>query len=340
MKIKLLLILIFFITYNLTFAQITFRVKDFSNDYYGKVSIEDTSQVFSKGWVAIYDKKTNKQLIKVVSDELALSYDEDDKIAVNINENYNVAYGGIQSLIIYDDFNFDGIKDFAIEDGQNSCYHGPSYKVYLVTAKGLQYNSVFTALAQEYCGMFEVDHKEKKLRTSTKSGCCWHQFSEFIVENNEPKTVEIVEEDATFLPYIVQTTKTWHNGKMTKTSETTVDWGQEGIQKIFSFTLEKSRKKVVLFHYSDEPHYVLLSKDGTVEFSHSKDFRIEFDVNATYNAILFNNKGTQYKIYEYLKGTGKVGVEVTFGRKVYNLAGDINSKIGSLALFGLEEDRD
>jgi CRISPR/Cas system-associated endoribonuclease Cas2 len=30
----------------------------------------------------------------------------------------------------------------------------------------------------------------------TKSGCCWHQYSTFVVEDNKPKVVEIIEEVA------------------------------------------------------------------------------------------------------------------------------------------------
>jgi hypothetical protein len=52
------------------FAQKTFEVQDFSKDYFGKVYLETPSEVFSKGWVAIYDKKTKRQLIKVNSEEL------------------------------------------------------------------------------------------------------------------------------------------------------------------------------------------------------------------------------------------------------------------------------
>src|SRR6266498_5889224 len=106
----------------LTFAQKIFTVDNFSKGYYGKIQISDTSEVFSKGWVAIYDRKTNKQIIKVVSDELALTLHKGKAVA-NIK---SLPYGE-QSLIMYDDFNFDGKKDLAISDGQNSCYHSPSF---------------------------------------------------------------------------------------------------------------------------------------------------------------------------------------------------------------------
>lgn len=64
--------------------------------------------------------------------------------------------------MIYEDFNFDGKNDFAIMDGRFSCYGGPSFQVYLATANGFRHSPEFTRLAQEYCGMFEVNPKDKK----------------------------------------------------------------------------------------------------------------------------------------------------------------------------------
>src|SRR5688572_15488927 len=123
---NLVCLLMILATTSVVAGQKTFEVQDFSEDYYGKVFLENPTEVFSKGWAAIYQKKTNKQLIKVDSEEL-VGDTEEEKIKVNIKE---LPYGE-QSVIIYEDFNFDSIKDFAIMDGQNSCYHGPSFQIYL-----------------------------------------------------------------------------------------------------------------------------------------------------------------------------------------------------------------
>ena len=78
-------------------------------------------------------KKNKKQLIKINSDELTFTLHK-GKVLANVKE---LPYGK-QSSILYEDFNFDGIKDFAIMDGQNSCYHGPSFQIYLATNKGFK----------------------------------------------------------------------------------------------------------------------------------------------------------------------------------------------------------
>lgn len=273
----------------LTFAQKVFTVDNFSKDYYGKIQIGDTSEVFSKGWVAIYDRKTNKQIIKVVSDELALTL-HNDKAVANIK---SLPYGE-QSLIMYDDFNFDGKKDLAIPDGQNSCYHGPSFKIYLATGKGFLYNKEFTRLAQEYCGMFNIDTKAKRIYTMTKSGCCWHEFSEFIVVKNKPKAIKIVIDEQD-MPFAIYTEEIWNGKSMVKKSVKTIDTEQEGIEVILSFKIPKSDKQIILYNINDRMlYYALVQKDSTVEFSYpieavyqSPDF--QFDSTANNFGLTFKN---------------------------------------------------
>ena len=97
---KVLTVLFFTITH-VAFAQKIYSVDGFSKKYYGKVEIADTPEVFKKGWIAIYDRKTNKQIIKVVSNELALDL-HDDKVVANIKS----LPCGEQSIIMYEDFDF------------------------------------------------------------------------------------------------------------------------------------------------------------------------------------------------------------------------------------------
>ncbi len=100
-----------------------------------------------------------KAYINYLPDELI-----DEKKAAIPNRK-ELSYG-LQRILIYEDFNFDGIKDFAILNGNNSCYSGPSFDIY-ITGKNDQvvYNDEFSALSNDYCGMFEVDVKAKRLYT-------------------------------------------------------------------------------------------------------------------------------------------------------------------------------
>lgn len=328
MKNIVFLILILIIT-GTVFGQKTFDVQDFSEDYYGKVYLEQPAEVFSKGWVAIYQKKTNKQLIKINSEEL-VGDTEDGKIKANVKE---LPYGE-QSAIIYDDFNFDGIKDFAIMDGQNSCYHGPSFQIYLAGKAKNQFalSPSFTKLAQEYCGMFEFDKETKTLSTMTKDGCCWHQFSEYTVVNNIPKTVKIVEDDAMKFPLLTTTTQIWNGKRMVKTSERKVDFEDEGIKKLFSFKTADGRE-IVLFGYETMLYYAFINKSGNVDLAYPTDSTQEepkFTVDSKEDptAVSFTNKNAVYKIYQ--KSNEKVGVSVSINGKPSEISGDINSVTGSL----------
>ncbi|MCJ7740969.1 hypothetical protein MUP32_06705 [Candidatus Microgenomates bacterium] len=221
-KNKILLLIIFIILFLILafyFSQKkaktgSFIIDDFSNDYYGKLQMEKPEQTSGKGSIAIYNKKTRAEIIKVDSEKLAITLHK-GKVKANILE---LPYGE-QSVIIYDDFNFDGLKDFAIMDGQKSCYHGPSFKIYLARDANFIFNEDFTRLAQEYCGMFQVNKDEKKIYTVTKSGCCWHESSEFAVENNKPKAVSITTEDITIDHFKVTTTKKLINGNWEETTE-------------------------------------------------------------------------------------------------------------------------
>lgn len=163
-----------------------YTIDGFSDYYYGKVQAEAEEDIVRKGWIAIYDKKNDEELIKVYSNELVLNF-HDGKIKANIQY---LPYGE-QSLVHYQDYNFDGVKDFAISDGRYGCYSGPSFKIYLANNGAFVYSREFSDLSHGNCGMFAVDPDEEVIVTMTKSGCCWHQVSEYIVEDNIPKKVYI-----------------------------------------------------------------------------------------------------------------------------------------------------
>lgn len=96
-----------------------------------------------------------------------------------------------QGMLQIGDFDFDGSPDFAVQDGNDSCYRGPSYSVFLFDRKSGSFSpsADFTALAREWCGFFVVDAQKRELRTSTKSGCCWHLFVRWKVVKGVPEQV-------------------------------------------------------------------------------------------------------------------------------------------------------
>jgi len=313
------------------FSQRVFTIDSLSPKYYARVKIaacDADGYCKGAGWVRVYERKSGKMLINLAADDLAL-WLHDRKVTTNVME---LPYGE-QSVIIYNDFNFDGIKDFAIQDGQNSCYSGPSFQVYLAQDNVFKHNEDFTRLAQEYCGMFEVNAKTKRLSTMTKSGCCWHQYSEFIVENNKPRVVHLVEEDGMIFPYQQHTEQVWKNGKMLTTVSRSIDFSGNGIKPLLSFSLEKNGKKVVLFMNESSLDYVLLKPNGDIEMAYPLDAADSEKTGFTYDStsagqtLTFTNKEAKYTVFER---EGNVGITVDVNGKSYYMPAKPGSQEGSL----------
>lgn len=193
-------------------------------------------------------------------------------------------------------------------------------------------NAVVTILAQEYCGMFEVDHDQKKIYTMTKSGCCWHELSQFIIKDNKPFATKITFVD-NYLPFEIITEQTWNGNTMVKKTTKTIDLEQEGIKLILSFIIPENGKKVVLYNINDRTlNYALVRKDNTVEFDYPvesvyqhPDFK--FDCTPDNRSVTFSNKNATYKIEDH---PNKLGIEITVGGQTYYLSGNQKTKTGGL----------
>ncbi len=289
---KKLLLLLFAILLSLhCVGQVTFVINDFSDEYYGKLYVADTSKVFSEGWIAAYGKKNNKELIKIKSEELTFTL-HGGKVKANIVE----APYGEQSVLIYDDFNFDGEKDFALMTGQLSCYHGPSFDIYLFNKGSFMYSESFSRLSNEYCGMFEYDSDKKRIYTMVKSGCCWHQYSEFMVENNEPKAVKIEEYDhyGRFPYSLVVTEQKWNGGKMVeRVIGKEIDLSSVGQKDWIPFSFQLENGKWVLFIdnvFVEENkvimRYAFVDADGKVELEYPNP-----DENRKFANLVYTENG-------------------------------------------------
>ena len=177
------------------FAQQKFEVKNASKNFAARFEVESCDESFCRGKItfSLFRKGENKpfQIIKLPETEFML---EEAELA-----DAKLMYDR-QSVVFFEDYNFDGREDLALRDGNNSGYGGPSYQIYLYAAQSGRFikSRTLTDLAQgENLGMFEVDKKKKVLRSFSKSGCCWHQTREFIVIGNRPKKVFEETEDAT-----------------------------------------------------------------------------------------------------------------------------------------------
>ncbi len=175
-------------------GQKTFELKDASTYFDIKISVEKCDEIGCSGEAsfAFYNKnETNPyQVIDLLDTFIGL---EEDKPSVNRTMLYDQ-----QSVVNIGDFNFDGIEDVAICDGQNGAYGMPSYQVYLASNPAGKFvnNKALSDLAHGL-GMFQVIPEKKKIVTFNKSGCCWHITEEYSVANNRPVKIFEEVEDAT-----------------------------------------------------------------------------------------------------------------------------------------------
>jgi hypothetical protein len=166
--------------------------------------------------------------------------------------------------------------------------------------------------------MFQVDAQKKKIMTMTKSGCCWHQFSEYIVKKNVPVAVKIVEEDATGnnSPYFVHvTTKELIGGSMKEKEQLYMPY--DNVDTVYAFKLKKNNKTVCIFEQDSVLYYSLIRQDGSIEFYYPAPYYD--DKKETFS---FMNKGTHYEIY-------KVGVRIQMPDSTVVLEGDPSSVKGA-----------
>jgi len=299
-----------------TFGQTQYKIEDFSDKYKGLVTINSADDD-NQGTITITDIKTNKKIITINSEILSYHIEEGKEIETNVLE---LPYGK-QSLLIYDDFNFDGKKDLAILDAHNSCYGGPSFQVYLETGTTLKYSPEFTKLTQEYCGMFDVDYKTKTIHTMTKSGCCWHQYSDFKVINNKPVAVKIVEEsiNPSHLFIIDYIEKNSINGKMLEKTYRVLPESGIDIIIIFSFKVRNNKTLQVFHSFNGFLYYAFTDSKGVIELFYDDEF--VFDKNK--QTLSFVNKKVKYVI-------AKDGITVITPKKKVQIKANANSLEGDI----------
>lgn len=305
-------------------AQTEYLVNNFSDKYYARIFVDaDGDKHFPSGVVKVYSSSKNEKLIEISSNYIDLNLNEDGSVRTNVKE---MPYGE-QSVIIYEDFNFDGVKDLAIMDGPNSCYGDPSFQIYLDLNDELVLNQDFTALAQYYCGMFGVNSASKTLSTMTKSGCCHHEYSTFAVKNNKPVLTDYfsksIDRSGLMVNYVKGTTE---NGKYTskRYSVLELDGSSATVSLLFKF---QNGKTVRLIEFYSTLTYIFTDKDNIVELSYSDDFVYSHRKKE----LSFQNENTEYII-------SNKGMVVKFDGKVVNMPALEGSLEGTIEYIGTQED--
>ncbi len=126
-----------------------------------------------KAIVQLISKKTKKFFQKFQSEDLIINLDSS-----NVK---NLDFYSEHIPFIFKDYNFDGIEDFVIRNGNHCMNEGASYDVYLYnkSKKKFIFSDDLTSLVYDSTGLFEVNENEKKLIVKKKKGCCWSQTNEY-----------------------------------------------------------------------------------------------------------------------------------------------------------------
>lgn len=314
---------------------VTVKVAEFSTEFSATVRVDEPTQWGSPGVVTVRDRKSGKAVLEV--DTSGLPGMVDAEASANLVER---PYGE-QSVLIHDDFDFDGRKDFAIQDGNNSCYGGPSFQIFLRRGKGFKKSEAFTRLAQEYCGMFGVDAKQKQLSTFWKSGCCQHGFETWGVVGGVP-----VERNDTTEDYLVNpgylTTTTSSPGSVPYVTYTLPSGDEWDAKPLFSFLLRGKRvRRVDVFVVNGHLDYALSGDGGNVELSYGvhvlrtrEPAKVPFGWNSGRAELSFKNGEYRYVIHD---SKDRLGVSVQRGGHETFLPAKPDSRAGTLAQLVLSE---
>lgn len=135
------------------------------------------------------------------------------------NGNLTELYGDESVGVYFMDYNFDGIEDLGVSNGNYLPYGGISNDVFLYSKAQGKFirNEDLSALETDNMSV-DINTKLKILETQTKSGCCWHERARYRFVKNRLQKFYVFTEDATLGDgkWVELITETLINGKWRK----------------------------------------------------------------------------------------------------------------------------
>lgn len=181
------------------FAEETFVFKDKSKIYDVKVSVgrcdqEDEKRICNdKATFQLLKKNQTKPFQTIEMEETYLQIEGRQKKNGDLTE----LYGDKNWGVYFTDYNFDGIEDLVVSNGNYLPYGGISNDVFLYSkAKGKFVRDEELSLLETNYMFVDVDSNKKIIETQTKSGCCWHEKERYRFVNNRLQKFYVFTEDA------------------------------------------------------------------------------------------------------------------------------------------------
>lgn len=329
-----------------------FKIIDFTPNLYATLHIEGCDRSSSShedscsgaGVLKVFNKKDTKPFVVSSSTNFFVELHQGE-----LKSNIKSMPYGEQSLIIYQDFNFDGKKDLAVRNAESSCYGGPAYNIYLAHQGGFKRNADFEVLSNQFCGMFGVDAQNKQLSTMTKSGCCYHEYTDYVVEGNKPVAIKTVYESVnTSLPFMgIETKKRVKNHAKMYSETKTYELNEDGLKPKYFFSFQLINGKTVNLGSlndlsdGDSIYYALtVAKNSNPTDGYGREVEFYFGANADTEKfslsqknhttqLSFINKNATY-IIESDVINNRASMTVTFSGKTFVYPAVLGSVNGSL----------
>lgn len=102
------------------------------------------------------------------------------------------AQASYEPEILVEDYDFDGHPDFALHTGDHGPYGAPTYSIFLFApaARAFAFSAAFSALSEQSLDPLVVDRAARRIRVSSKSGCCIHGSEAYELHKGTLSAVE------------------------------------------------------------------------------------------------------------------------------------------------------
>lgn len=238
----------------------------------------------------VYSKKTNTLLISRKEIKKPDPYD-------------------VKTLFMYQDFNFDGHSDLALYTDQSFCQYKGNYDVYLWQKEKFVYHEQLSNIINLACDPFEFDTAKHLLLTKHFNQCCLYE-EEFRIEGSKVERLKtIIHRHNNFQEPVIynETTIEYLNNKETEESKDYLNG-----ENIYSFTLKKNKKQVVLSDFDNKLYYGFLAPDNSVEMYYPTD-------NSNFT---IKNQVLSFKVGNIVYEISPTGVQVKMNGKTYDMPAD------------------
>jgi len=325
--IKVIILLLLVVAQNI-YAKDVFKVDGFSNDYYLNIVLDLDKESYDENKLSLVSKITNK-IVQDFSIDF-VNYDLTTLLKSMKNKNSFTLDYSEQEMFKYEDYNFDGKKDFSVARLEPRYGEVVSYDIYLKNKKNFKRSEIFSAFTYEHGYIKKLDSKKHEIVVSKNNyyvnGSIVEINIKYRVINNKPVEISRTKINSDDLPFLnieyIKNRKISQNITISKNIK---------YKDILNFKL-KNGKKIKLFSFDKNLYYVIYDKNNKIEFYYPKreeKGELSFRLSKQNRELTFSNSSARYTIYEDLF-KNSIGIKVEVNSKTYDNKGVFETADGGL----------